>query len=89
MRHPRQHQQDAVAAPDAAGYEVSLTRYAGERTVVATVDAATRTATLDGLETWKPYYLTVRAFDQAVWLGGAPTGSLIDGPGNPLLWPVS
>jgi ectoine hydroxylase-related dioxygenase (phytanoyl-CoA dioxygenase family) len=30
-----------------------------------------------------------RAFDQALWLGGAPTGSLIDGPGNPLLWPVS
>jgi ectoine hydroxylase-related dioxygenase (phytanoyl-CoA dioxygenase family) len=30
-----------------------------------------------------------RAFDQALWLGGAPTGSLVDGPGNPLLWPVS
>ncbi|MEI8238428.1 MAG: phytanoyl-CoA dioxygenase family protein [Actinomycetota bacterium] len=29
-----------------------------------------------------------RALDQALWLGGAPTGSIVDGPGNPLLWPV-
>ncbi len=30
-----------------------------------------------------------RAFDRALWLGGAETGTLIEGPGNPLLWPVS
>jgi hypothetical protein len=29
-----------------------------------------------------------RRLDQAIWLGGAAPGSLVDGPGNPLLWPV-
>jgi hypothetical protein len=29
-----------------------------------------------------------RAFDRAMWLGGAEPGTLVDGPGNPLLWPV-
>jgi ectoine hydroxylase-related dioxygenase (phytanoyl-CoA dioxygenase family) len=29
-----------------------------------------------------------RQLDQAIWLGGARPGSLVDGPGNPLLWPV-
>lgn len=29
-----------------------------------------------------------RRLDQAVWLGGATPGSLVDGPGNPLLWPA-
>ncbi|CAB4861174.1 unannotated protein [freshwater metagenome] len=30
-----------------------------------------------------------RAFDRAMWLGGAEPGSLVDGPGNPLLWPTN
>ncbi len=30
-----------------------------------------------------------RQLDQAFWLGGAAPGSLIDGPRNPLLWPVA
>ena len=29
-----------------------------------------------------------RAFDRAMWLGGAEPGALVGGPGNPLLWPV-
>ena len=29
-----------------------------------------------------------RQFDQAIWLGGATPGSLVDGLRNPLLWPV-
>ena len=29
-----------------------------------------------------------RQLDQMFWLGGAAPGSLVDGPGNPLLWPV-
>ena len=30
-----------------------------------------------------------RQLDQAFWLGGAEPGALVDGPGNPLLWPIS
>ena len=30
-----------------------------------------------------------RRFDQAMWLGGADPGTVINGPGNPLLWPVT
>lgn len=29
-----------------------------------------------------------RQLDQAFWLGGAEPGALVDGPGNPLLWPI-
>ena len=29
-----------------------------------------------------------QAFDQQIWLAGAEPGTLADGPGNPLLWPV-
>ena len=29
-----------------------------------------------------------RQLDQAFWLGGAPTGAVVDGPRNPVLWPV-
>lgn len=29
-----------------------------------------------------------QAFDQQIWLAGAEPGTVIDGPGNPLLWPV-
>ncbi len=30
-----------------------------------------------------------RSVDQAMWLGGAEPGMLVDGPGNPVLWPAS
>ena len=56
---------NAVDATDLAGYEVSLARYPGERIVAATVAGGTTHANFDGLEEWKPVYLTVRAFDQA------------------------
>jgi ectoine hydroxylase-related dioxygenase (phytanoyl-CoA dioxygenase family) len=29
-----------------------------------------------------------RQLDQAIWLGGTAPGELIEGPGNPVLWPV-
>ncbi len=49
---------------DVAGYEVSLARYPGERTIAATVPATAHEIELAGLEVGKPYYLTVRAFDE-------------------------
>ena len=55
---------EANAEPDLAGYEVSLARYPGERIVEATVDAQTLESQFTGLEIGKPYYLSVRAFDE-------------------------
>jgi hypothetical protein len=56
---------DGALASDVAGYEVSLARYPGERVLVLSTDAATRSAEFTGLEEWKPVTLTVRAFDLA------------------------
>jgi len=58
---------------DVAGYEVSLARYPGERIIAATVPETTQGVEFTGLEAGKPYYLTVRAFDEAenrsAWAG--------------------
>ena len=59
----------AVADQDLDGYQISLSRYPGERIVVQTVSAATVEVTLPDLQIGKPYYLSVRAFDQTDNLG--------------------
>ena len=50
---------------DILGYEVSFSRYSGERIIGATVDNLTTQVVFEGLEPEKPYYMSVRAFDES------------------------
>ena len=51
--------------PDIFGYEISFSRYPGERIAAATVDDLTTQVAFEGLEQGKPYYMTVRTIDES------------------------